>query len=74
MTATQHATIGHDQATRLGYVTITSVGYKKHEDEMLERALADLHGTEYKLVSKGDGIHIYRRKTEVKFSGGMRGY
>jgi len=61
---TRYETTTHPEATRQGFVPITS-GYQDHEYDLLDKARATLGGIKHLLVTSLEGISIYRKQLEV---------
>lgn len=61
---TPYQTTTHPEASRQGFVPITS-GYQDDEYDHLDKAIGLLGGIKYLLVTTLEGIHIYRKQQEV---------
>ena len=72
-TATKYKTVTTKQAENQGYAPVTTP-YSDTEEWMLEKALVDLKGTAFLLVGTTQGIEIWRKRTEVKFTNGLKSY
>lgn len=69
---TKYMTITNREARAKGYVPVTSAYYRE-EWHLLDKAIVDLDGTDYKLVAYNRyGIMIYRKKAEVKLDRSKR--
>lgn len=59
------------EAEREGFVPVTT-GYSKTEHWMLDNTITDLGNAPYRLVMAIDGIEIWRKRSDVKFTNGLK--
>lgn len=53
------------QLEKLGYESVTD-GYKKSEEDLFQKAVAQLAGEDYKIGTSNTGKHICRPKSKVR--------